>query len=79
MAATPREVKIRQIAYELWEQDGQPEGRELEHYFRAEQLVDSRSSKSGASSKSKATGSAARKPAVSRTRSTSAKKLRAAS
>lgn len=29
--------RIRQRAYELWEADGQPEGRELEHWLQAEQ------------------------------------------
>jgi hypothetical protein len=28
--------RIRQRAYELWEQDGCPEGRDMEYWFRAE-------------------------------------------
>lgn len=33
-----REEEIRRIAYKLWEEDGRPEGRDLEHYFRAEAI-----------------------------------------
>jgi hypothetical protein len=31
-----RERAIRQRAYALWEQDGHPQGRDLEHWLRAE-------------------------------------------
>lgn len=33
------EQRIRQRAYELWEEDGRPEGREGEHWERARFLV----------------------------------------
>jgi hypothetical protein len=33
------EEQIRQIAYELWEREGRPPGRELDHYYSAQQLV----------------------------------------
>jgi hypothetical protein len=33
-----REEEIRRIAYRLWEEDGCPEGRDVEHYFRAEAI-----------------------------------------
>lgn len=36
------EEKIRQIAYELWEREGRPPGRELNHYYSAQQLVTQR-------------------------------------
>jgi hypothetical protein len=29
------EVLIRERAYAIWEQEGRPEGREWEHWFRA--------------------------------------------
>lgn len=33
---TPHENDIRDRAYALWEQDGSPEGRDLEYWQRAE-------------------------------------------
>lgn len=33
-----KEEQIRQIAYEIWEAEGHPEGKAIEHYFRAEAL-----------------------------------------
>jgi DUF2934 family protein len=34
-----REDQIQRIAYQLWEEDGCPQGRSLEHYFKAEAIV----------------------------------------
>jgi hypothetical protein len=34
-----REARIRQQAYHLWEQDGRPEGRDMEFWERARALV----------------------------------------
>lgn len=31
-----REEEIKQTAYQLWEQEGHPEGRDLEFWLRAE-------------------------------------------
>jgi hypothetical protein len=30
--------EIRRIAYEIWEKEGRPEGRDVEHYLRAEAM-----------------------------------------
>jgi hypothetical protein len=30
---------IRKIAYTIWERDGRPEGKDLDHWFRAEAVV----------------------------------------
>lgn len=35
----PREDRIRSIAYALWEEEGYPEGCDLEHWTRACELV----------------------------------------
>jgi hypothetical protein len=35
-----REERIRNKAYELWEQAGKPEGREADHWAEAERQVD---------------------------------------
>lgn len=34
-----REAMIRERAYQLWEADGRPEGRAVEHWVRAEAEV----------------------------------------
>jgi hypothetical protein len=33
------EERIRAIAYTLWEEEGQPQGRDLDHWLRASELV----------------------------------------
>ena len=38
MSSAPRDL-IAKRAYEIWEQDGRPEGREAEHWLRAEQEI----------------------------------------
>lgn len=35
-----RTERIRQRAYALWEADGFPQGRDAEHWYRAEQEID---------------------------------------
>ena len=35
-----RDDKIRKIAYDLWQREGSPEGRELEHWDEATRQVD---------------------------------------
>jgi Protein of unknown function (DUF2934) len=39
-----REERIRKRAYQLWEQDGAPEGRAEEYWHRARQLIDQETS-----------------------------------
>ena len=34
-----REQRIRERAYRLWEEDGRPEGQDLEYWTRAEELI----------------------------------------
>lgn len=31
-----REEEVRTIAYGIWEQDGRPDGRDVDHWLRAE-------------------------------------------
>ena len=38
-AAEPTTEEIRAAAHYLWEQDGRPEGRDLEHWLKAEALL----------------------------------------
>ena len=36
------EEQIRELAYAIWEQEGRPEGKDLEYYFRAKQMLEER-------------------------------------
>jgi hypothetical protein len=41
--ATPREQDLRRIqlrAFQIWEQEGRPEGRHMEHWRQAEQQIE---------------------------------------
>jgi len=37
-----REEEIRRLAYQLWQEEGQPFGRNLEFYFKAEAIYKQR-------------------------------------
>ena len=34
------EEQIKKMAYAIWEQEGRPEGKGVEHYFRAKQILE---------------------------------------
>ncbi len=34
------EEQIRNLAYAIWDQEGRPEGKHVEHYFRAKQILE---------------------------------------
>ena len=34
------EEQIRNLAHAIWEQEGRPEGKHVEHYFRAKQILE---------------------------------------
>jgi hypothetical protein len=40
IAHLPRDERIRLIAYAIWEEEGRPEGRAEEHWYKACELVD---------------------------------------
>ena len=42
------EEQVRELAYALWERAGRLEGKDLESYFRAEQLLEERDATSPA-------------------------------
>jgi len=44
MAGVPDEDEIRRRAYELWEADGRPDGRDEEYWHRAERELHQRKS-----------------------------------
>ena len=32
--------KIRNLAYSIWEKEGRPEGKDVEHYMRAKKIIE---------------------------------------
>jgi len=34
------EEQIREVAYAIWEEEGRPEGKDLEHWFTAKQALE---------------------------------------
>ena len=40
MDSKQREARIQQLAREIWEAEGRPDGQELRHWAMAERLVD---------------------------------------
>jgi hypothetical protein len=40
----PTEEQIKQLAHSLWEQEGRPEGRDVQHYLAAREILQHRQS-----------------------------------
>jgi len=40
------EQQIKELAYAIWEEEGHPEGKDLEHYFHAKQILEDRQASS---------------------------------
>jgi len=59
-------AKISQRAYEIWEQEGRPEGRDMDHWLKAEAevAVPAAAPKAPAAKKPAAPKAAAAKPAA---------------
>jgi hypothetical protein len=38
------EEQIRELAHSIWEQEGRPNGKDVEHYFRAKKILEERES-----------------------------------
>ena len=36
----PTEQEIERLAYSIWEEEGRPDGKDQEHYFRAKQILE---------------------------------------
>ena len=68
-----KDAAIRSIAHRLWEEDGRPEGRDLEYWLRAEKLA---SAKTKPVAKPKAAPAA--KPAIAAKKPAAPKKAVAA-
>ena len=50
-----REQEIKEIAYRIWEEEGRPEGRDFDHYLRAEKAWDTLKTETGAAAPAVAT------------------------
>ncbi len=87
------EAKIRETAYQIWIDEGQPEGRDEEHWLRAIEMLNAarpaankvrkapakpRSKKAAVAPKSAAARSAKAKPAVAAKKSVAAKSTKTA-
>ena len=40
-----KENEIRLVAYNIWEQEGRPAGKDVEHYLRAKKILEEREAK----------------------------------
>ncbi|MBF0325700.1 MAG: DUF2934 domain-containing protein [Alphaproteobacteria bacterium] len=61
--STDDQNKIRQLAHQIWEDEGRPEGREDEHWLRAEEMVAAaRATKASPKAKTPAKAKAPAKP-----------------
>ena len=47
--ADDREARIRERAYDLWVSEGRPDGRDVDHWLRAEQEIDGQATPAPAS------------------------------
>lgn len=36
------EEQVKELAYSMWQQEGCPEGKDVEHYYRAKQALEER-------------------------------------
>jgi hypothetical protein len=70
-AIMPTEEQIKQLAHSLWEQEGRPEGRDMDHYLTAKHILEEQEA---AQKPARARRTAAPKSAKARTRSPRAKK-----
>jgi hypothetical protein len=37
-----KDEEIRKLAFDIWEQEGRPRGKDVEHYFRAKKILEER-------------------------------------
>jgi hypothetical protein len=44
----PSEEQIRELAYSIWEQEGRPDGKDMDHYMRARQILEAREAEKAA-------------------------------
>jgi hypothetical protein len=40
----PTDEQIKDLAHSIWEQEGRPNGKDIEHYFRATNILEERES-----------------------------------
>ena len=54
--------QVRELAYQIWEEEGRPEGRDMEHYFRASRMLEERAAQAVAPTAGLKTQEQAAKP-----------------
>jgi hypothetical protein len=65
----PSQEAIAQRAHEIWESEGRPEGRAMEHWLRAVSELKAQSAENNAASR-ESNGHAEQEPSVNRARTT---------
>jgi len=60
------EEQIRELAYAIWEQEGRPEGKDMEYYFHAKQMLEEREATSSPAKEPGASTSALQPPSAPR-------------
>ena len=63
----PTQDEIKQLAHRLWEEDGRPEGKDVEHWRKAAAMLESGQSAGNAPAKTRTKAPAAKSPAARRT------------
>ena len=58
------EEQIRDLAYAIWEQEGRLEGKDLEYYFRAKQMLEERDAASSSAKEPVPSASTLQPPAA---------------
>jgi hypothetical protein len=58
------EEQIRGLAYSIWEQEGRPEGKDQEYYFRAKQMLEEQEAASSPAKESEPPASAPQTPSA---------------
>ena len=51
----PTEEQIKELAYQMWEQQGRPEGKDVEHYYAAKQMLEEQEAARARASRPRAT------------------------
>lgn len=67
MAKKPTEQELREAAYYLWEQEGRPDGKDFDHWIRANAELGRAAAVSKATKSAADKSPAAKKPAAKRT------------
>lgn len=68
------EHQVLNLAYKFWEEEGRPEGKHLDHYFRAKKMLEDQASENVAPSRGERTSTAQKETQSPRTKGKRQKK-----